>query len=326
MSEISISRRRLFAIGAGAAAIAVLPGVSSALSPIAVRIVTGGKGGVFYPYGEGLARVLSAHGGNLRATAEATGGSVDNARLVHAGKADVGFATFDSVFDAVHGASAYAKDGKLELRVLAVLYDSYLHVVARKDAGISSIADLKGKRVSVGSPGSSAETIAGRVLEAAGIDPAHGVERSNLGAAESAEALKAGRIDAFFWAGGVPTAAVQELAAAGKPEIVFLSTAAEQAAIDKKYPGLYRPLTLPKSAYAGMAADVSGLGVANVLIVSVKAKDALVTELLEGIFDNLDAIHKLHPEAAKLSLASAAAATAVPFHPAAEAFYKAKGT
>lgn len=304
---------------------AALPGVAPAASPMRVRFVTGGKGGVFYPYGKGLAEVLSGHGGKLEATAEATGGSVDNARLVHAGKADVGFATVDSAYDAVHGAGAYAKDGKLDLRVLAVLYDSYLHVVARKDAGISTIADLKGKRVSIGSAGSSTEAIADRVLEAAGVDPAHGVERANLGVAESADALKDGKIDAFFWIGGLPTVAVEELAAAGKPGITFLSTSAEQAAIDKKYPGLYRQLTLPKSAYAGMTSDVPSLGVANVLIVSAKAKDGLVTAVLDGIFDRLDAIHKLHPEAARLTLASAAAATAVPFHPAAAAFYKAKG-
>lgn len=288
-------------------------------------IVTGGKGGVFYPYGKGIADVLAAHAPTLKAQAEVTGGSVDNARLIHAGKADIGFSTVDSAYDAIHGVGAYAKAGKLDLRVLAVLYDSYLHVVARGDAGIATIADLKGKRVSIGSAGSSTEAIADRVLEAAGLDPATGVVRSHLGVAESAAALKDGAIDAFFWIGGVPTAAVQELAAAGKPAVAFLPTGSEHAGIDKKYPGLYRDLALPKSAYSGMKADVPCLGVANVLIVSATAEGALVTAVLNGIFDNLPSIHKAHPEAARLTLAGAAAATAVPFHPAAEAFYKAKG-
>lgn len=325
MSEISFSRRRLIAIGAGAAAMAALPSVARAASPTRVLIVTGGKGGVFYPYGKGLADVLSAHGEHLAAKAEVTGGSVDNARLVHAGKADIGFSTVDSAYDAIRGAGAYAKDGKLDLRVLAVLYDSYLHVVASKDSGIASIADLKGKRVSIGSAGSSTESIADRVLEAAGVDPAKGVVRANLGVAESAEALKDGKIDAFFWIGGVPTPAVQELANAGKPAITFLPTGNEHAAIDQKYPGLYRQLTLPKSAYAGLGADLPTLGVANVLIVSAKAKNDFIAAVLAGIFDNLDTIHKAHPEAARLALGSAAAGTAVPFHPAAEAFYKARG-
>ncbi|MET4633206.1 TAXI family TRAP transporter solute-binding subunit [Kaistia defluvii] len=323
MSNISISRRRLFAIGAGAAGMAVLPALVQAASPMRAWIVTGGKGGVFYPYGQGLAEVLSS--AHFDSKAEATGGSVDNARLVQAGKADIGFSTVDSAYDALHGTGAYAKDGKLDLRVLAVLYDSYLHVVASRESGIASIADLKGKRVSIGSAGSSTEAIADRVLEAAGIDPASGVTRANLGVAESAVALKDGKIDAFFWIGGVPTAAVAELASAGKPAITFVPTGVQHAAIDRKYPGLYRELTLPKSAYAGMTANVPSLGVANVLIVSASATDDFVTAVLTGIFDNLDAVHKVHPEAARLALDRAASTTAVPFHPAATAFYKARG-
>lgn len=325
MSEYLVSRRRLFRLGAGAAAMATLPLPAGAASPMRALIATGGKGGVFYPYGEGIANVLSSQEPKFKASAEATGGSVDNARLVHSGKADIGFATVDSAYDAVHGAGAYAKDGELDLRVLAVLYDSYLHVVASSDSGIASIGDLKGKRVSIGSAGSSTESIADRVLEAAGVDPAKGVVRANLGVAESADALKEGKIDAFFWIGGVPTAAVKDLADAGKPPVRFVPTTNELAAIDKKYPGLYRQLTLPKSAYEGMAADTPCLGVANLLIVSPKADDAFVTAALTGIFDNLDTIHKAHTEAAKLSLKGAAVTTAIPFHPAAEAFYKARG-
>ncbi|PPE77382.1 C4-dicarboxylate ABC transporter substrate-binding protein, partial [Kaistia algarum] len=143
--------------------------------------------------------------------------------------------------------------------------------------------------------------------------------------AESAAALKDGKIDAFFWIGGVPTAAVAELAKGGHPPIVFLPTGNEQSAIDKKYPGLYVPLVLPKTAYAGMTADTPCVGIANALIVSAKAEDSLVEALLTGIFDNLDAIHKIHPEAARLTLATAATSSAVPFHPAALAFYKARG-
>jgi TRAP transporter TAXI family solute receptor len=284
-----------------------------------------GKGGVFYPYGEGLAAILSKSGPGLKASAEATGGSVDNVRLLQAGKAQLGFTTIDSAFDAIQGAGAFAKDGKQDIRVLALLYDSYLHVVASDASGVTGIAGLKDKRVSIGSAGSSTEAIADRVLEAAGLDPKTDVQRSNLGVAESAAALKEGKIDAFFWIGGVPTAAVAELAKGGHPPIVFLPTRDEQIAIDKKFPGLYVPLTLPKTAYAGMTTDTPCLGVANALIVSAKAEDSLVEALLTAIFDNLGAIHKIHPEAARLTLATAAGPSAVPFHPAALAFYKAKG-
>lgn len=325
MTEIRLNRRQVLAFGTGAAAMAALPLPVEAATPVPIRIATGGKGGVFYPYGEGLAAILSKSGQSLKASVEITGGSVDNARLLQAGKAQLGFTTMDAAFDANRGTSAFAKDGKQDIRVLALLYHSYLHVVASEASGITGIAGLKGKRVSIGSSGSSTESIADRVLEAAGLDPRTEVQRSNLGVAESAVALKEGRIDAFFWIGGVPTAAVAELATGGHLPIVFLPTRAEQIAIDKKFPGLYVPLTLPKTAYAGMTADTPCLGVANALIVSAKAEDSLVEALLTSIFDNLDAIHKIHPEAARLTLATAAGPSAVPFHPAALAFYKARG-
>ncbi len=325
MTELRWNRRQVLGFGAAATAFTALRLPADAATPVPITIATGGKGGVFYPYGEGLAAILSKSGPGLKASAEVTGGSVDNARLLQTGKAQLGFTTIDSAFDAIQGTGAFAKDGKQDIRVLALLYDSYLHVVASDASGVTGIAGLKDKRVSIGSAGSSTEAIADRVLEAAGLDPKTDVQRSNLGVAESTAALKDGKIDAFFWIGGVPTAAVSELAKGGHPPIVFLPTRDEQIAIDKKFPGLYVPLTLPKTTYAGMTADTPCLGVANALIVSAKAEDSLVEALLTAIFDNLDAIHKFHPEAARLTLATAVGPSAVPFHPAALAFYKAKG-
>ncbi|BCP53169.1 C4-dicarboxylate ABC transporter substrate-binding protein [Kaistia sp. 32K] len=287
-------------------------------------IVSGGVGGVFYPYGQILASLLSASVPALAASGQMTRGSVDNARFIHRREADIGFSTLDSAYDAIHGTGAFAADGKLDLCVLAVLYDSYLHIVAAGDKGISRISDLKGRRVSVGSTGSSTETIADRVMEAAGLHPHAEIERFNFGVAESADALKSGRIDAFFWIGGLPTAAVSNLAASGTPKLVFLPTENLEA-IDKAYPGLYRPASLPKTTYAGMTEDVPSLEVANVLIVSSKAEPRFVTTVLEGIFANVELIRSSHPEAKKLSLETAGLRTAVPFHPAAEAFYAEKG-
>lgn len=324
MSAMLLNRRGLLSAGAGLA-LTTLAGPAIAQKRIRMVIATGGTGGVFYPYGGGLAKILSEKVPNLQATAQVTGGSVDNAKLLHAGEAELGFSTLDSTYDAVEGLGAYEQDGKQDIRVLAVLYDSFLHVVAGKDTGIARIADLKGKRVSIGSAGSSTESIADRVLLAAGLDPKTDVTRDNLGVAESVGALKDGKVSAFFWIGGVPTSAVRDLATTGQPPITFLPADAELAAVEKKYPGLYRPFLLKKDAYAGLSGDVAGLGIANVLIVSAKAEDSLITTMLDGIFSNLDDVHKVHPEARKLSLATAATKTAVPFHPAAEAYYKAKG-
>jgi TRAP transporter TAXI family solute receptor len=319
-----LNRRGLLAAGLGVAALVASRRPAVAEDPMRAVIVSGGVGGVFYPYGQILASLFSATVPTLAATGQLTRGSVDNARLIQRGEADIGFSTLDSAYDAINGLGAFAGDGKLDLGVLAVLYDSYLHIVAAGDKGISGLGDLKGRKISVGSRGSSTETIADRVLKAAGLDPQTDVERYNFGVAESAEALKAGRIDAFFWIGGVPTAAVSDLAAAGQPKITFLP-AENVAAIEAAHPGLYRPAVLPKSAYAGMTEDVPGLGVANVLIVSAKAEDRFVQTVLDGIFANVDLIRGSHPEAKKLSLESAAMRTAVPFHPAAEAYYAAKG-
>lgn len=324
MVELVLNRRHLLTAGLGAAALAATVRPSAADAPMRAVIVSGGVGGVFYPYGQMLASLLSAAVPALEATGQLTRGSVDNARLIQRGEADIGFSTLDSAYDAVNGLGAFAGDGKLDIGVLAVLYDSYLHIVAAGDRGISRIRDLKGRKVSVGSTGSSTETIANRVMAAAGIDPHKDVERYNFGVAESADALKAGKIDAFFWIGGVPTAAVSDLAAAGQPPLTFLPTENVEA-IEEEYPGLYRPALLPKTAYAGMTEDVPCLGVANVLIVSAEAEERFVTTVLDGIFANVELIRRSHPEARKLSIDTAARRTAVPFHPAAAAYYAAQG-
>lgn len=319
-----ISRRGIVAGGLGLGAAALIGAPALAQAKQRITIVTGGTGGVFYPYGGGIAKILTEKIPNMQATSQVTGGSVDNCKLVAAGDADIGFATLDSAYDAVQGVGAYAKDGKLDVRVLAVLYDSFLHVVGAQGQA-TTVASLKGKRVSVGSAGSSTESIADRVLEAAGLNPKTDITRDNLGVAESAGALKDGKIAAFFWIGGVPTAAVRDLATSGQPALQFVPTGEELAKLERQWPGLYRTFNLPANAYTGQAAAVAGLGVANVLVVSAKAKNDQVTAALNGIFNNLEEVQKIHPEARRLTLAGAAAKSAVPFHPAAEAFFKSKG-
>jgi TRAP transporter TAXI family solute receptor len=323
--KTSISRRGVLAGGVGLGAAAAMGGPALAQARQRLTIVTGGTGGVFYPYGGGLAKILSEKSTTLQATAQVTGGSVDNCKLIAAGDADIGFSTLDSAYDAMNGIGAYQRDGKLDVRVLAVLYDSFLHVVASQSAGVTNVASLRGKRVSVGSAGSSTESIADRVIEAAGLNPRTDITRDNLGVGESAGALKDGKVAAFFWIGGVPTAAVRDLATSGQPPLSFVDTSRELAALERRWPGLYRPFNLQPNAYAGQAGAVAGLGVANVLVVSGKATNAMVTTALTTIFDNLEEVQRVHPEARRLTVQTAAARTAVPFHPAAEAFFRARG-
>src|SRR5262245_58584113 len=176
-----------------------------------LSVATGGTGGVYYPYGGGLAKVLNENLPNVRATAEVTAASVDNLKLIRDGRADVAFVLADTLADAVKGRGAF--EGRpVPAATLAVLYSNYTHIVTTADSQIRSVADLRGKVVSTGAPGSGTEVIALRMLRAAGLDPDKDVVRQALGASESAGALTDGKVQAFFFSGGLPTAAIQDLA------------------------------------------------------------------------------------------------------------------
>jgi TRAP transporter TAXI family solute receptor len=200
-----------------------------------------------------------------------------------------------------------------------------LHVVASKSSGIATVADIKGKRASVGSAGSSTESIADRVLAAADLDPMKDVTRDNLGVSESVGALKDGKVDVFFWIGGVPTAAVKDLVSTHANDVTFINTGELAGKLAEKYPGVYQPTTLKAGAYDGLTADLPVLGVDNVLLVPSALEEALVGEILAAIFDNIEEVHAIHPVAKVLSLETASRPTAVPYHPGATAFYKSRG-
>jgi TRAP transporter TAXI family solute receptor len=288
-------------------------------------IATGGTGGVFYPFGGGLARVLSAAAQDVEATAEVTGGSVDNMKLVKAGEADLGFSTMDSAWDAFRGEASYADTGPIPACAIAVLYESYVHVLALRASGIATVADMKGKRVSVGSAGSSTEAAADRILAAAGLDPRKDIMRDNLSVAESANALRDEKVDAFFWIGGLPTAAVTDLVTTARQPVVFVEAASFVDAMRAKAGPVYDPMQLPAGTYATQSKEVAGVGVGNVLFVPASMSQQLDSRLLGAIFDNLDEVRRIHPEAAGLSLEKAARGSSIPFHPGAIRFYEEKG-
>ena len=184
---------------------------SGAAAAQSISIATGGTGGVYYPLGGGLANVLSKYVPGMQATAEVTGGSVDNLKLIGTGKPYIAFSMADAGQDAYRGEDKF-KGNKVPLKTLMILYPNRMHVVTVEGTGINTIADLKGKRVSTGSPGSATEVMAFRVIEAAGLDKDKDMKRERLGVAESVNAIKDRKIDAFFWVGGLPTAAVTDLA------------------------------------------------------------------------------------------------------------------
>ena len=202
--------RALKALLVAAAVLAAAPGVAQ--EKINLSIATGGTGGVYYPLGGGMANVLSKYVPGMQATAEVTGGSVDNLQLIGTGKPYIALSQADAAADALRGEDKF-KGKPVPVRTLMILYPNRMHVVTIEGTGINTMADLKGKRVSTGSPGSATEVFAFRVIEAAGLDKDKDMKRERLGVSESVNAIKDRKIDAFFWVGGLPTAAVTDLAA-----------------------------------------------------------------------------------------------------------------
>ena len=289
-----------------------------------LSIATGGTGGVYYPYGGGIAKILNENLPGVRATAEVTAASVDNLKLIRDGRADIAFTLADTLADAVAGRGAF--DGRpVPAASLAVLYSNYTQVVTLKSSGITSIADLKGRAVSTGSPGSGTEVIAFRLLRAAGVDPDRDVRHQALGVSESADALKDGKVDAFFFSGGLPTAAIQDLSHTPGIAIRLLPSVEWLQALRRDFGDVYFDLQVPPGAYPGVENPVPVVAVANVLVVNRSMPDALARDVTRLLFEKHDELAAIHPEARSLSLQTATKGSPAAFHPGAVALYREKG-
>ena len=287
-----------------------------------LNIVTGGTGAVYIVYGAGLAELLNKKLGTA-ASAQSTTASVDNMKLIRDGKADVAFTLADTAFDAVNGKGSFASPEKASAaKALAVLYSNLTHLVVKESGGINAVPDLKGKRVSMGSAGSGTEIIANRTLEAYGLDPAVDISRERLGAQDSANALRDGKIEAFFFSGGLPVPAVLDLGTGTK--IKMLDLADSISKMTAKYGNFYFPIKIPKSTY-NTAADVTVSGVANLLVVPSAFDPALAQAILATMFDNKADLVKVHSAANDLSLDSAVVGSPIDYHQGAIDFYKSKG-
>jgi hypothetical protein len=291
-----------------------------------LSIATGGTGGVYYPYGGALARLLTQKLPNTQVTAEVTGASVDNLKLMQQGRADLAFTLADTLVEAVAGTGPFAGSGKVDARTVAVLYTNYTHLVARQGSGIARVADLRGKVVSTGAPGSGTELIADRLLQAAGLDPRQGIIRHALGASESAGALKDGKVDAFFWSGGLPTPAIQDLASTPGLAITLVPQADLLPALEAAHGGdLYRVVALPGGSYRGIEAPTEVIGVINVLAASTRLEPELVQAIAQILFDSKADLVAAHPEARHLERPTGPDAAPVPFHTGALWYYQSKG-
>jgi len=291
-----------------------------------ISIATGGTGGVYYPLGGGMAAVLSKYVPGMQATAEVTGGSVANLQLISTGKPYLAMTMVDAGLDAYKGQDKFS--GKpVPVRTLMVMYPNRMHVVTIEGTGITKMADLKGKRVSTGSGGSATEVMAFRVIEAAGLDKDKDMKRERLGVAESANALKDRKIDAFFWVGGLPTAAVSDLAHSPGVKIKMIDHADLVAKMNQKYGNLYVEDRIGKDVYKGMETDNRQATVMNLLVAHQNMDEKTAYNIVKTVFEKRDELIRVHKEAEnfKLENQKTAAAGGIPWHPGAVRYFKEQG-
>ncbi len=285
-----------------------------------LSIATGGTGGVYYPLGNGLATVIRQNLDGYDAAIQETNASVDNMLLINDGGADIAFSLGDTAADAVAGVGEDFEGSPVSACALGRIYNNYTQLVASADAGISSVEDLVGKRVSLGAPGSGTEVIALRILAAAGIDPDADIERQQLSIDETVGGLRDGTIDAGFWSGGLPTGALVDYATTG--DMVLVPTGEYATAMQEAHGAYYLEATIPGGTYEGIDEEIPTVVVPNVLVVNPdRMNEALQTELTRLLFDQKQALVDTHPAAEELDPETAADVPFMDVCPGSQAYY-----
>ena len=283
-----------------------------------LSIATGNTTGVYYILGGGIASVVTDNVEGIEATAEATNASAENIRLVCAGDSDIGFSLADTATDAVTGEAGF--DGEPQsVQALARIYSNYTQVLVRADAGVSSIADLAGKTVSTGSPNSGTEVIALRLLEVNDLAAAD-VDQLRLGLPESVQGMKDGSIDALIWSGGLPTGGITDLVTSMGEDVEMLPLDEELPKMQEEFGESYTEGTVPADTY-GLPGDVATIAVPNLLVVSDAMPEDVAQQVTQAIFENLDDLARVHPEAENISVDTATETGDVPLHPGAQAYF-----
>jgi TRAP transporter TAXI family solute receptor len=292
-----------------------------------LSIATGPIGGTYYVYGGGLASVISRHIPNVEATAELTSASVDNLKFLRLGRADLALVVGTSLYEAYSGTESFRQIGRVPVRALAVLYEQPMHFVTFAEKGITSLADLRGKVISTGSPGSGTDEMVPRILRAAGLDPATDVRRHRLGPANAAEALRDGKIDAFFWSAGIPNGAVLDLATSFGGRLRLIASADVLPLLQQPgTPPLFLRSVIPGGSYPGVSEDVATVGVATLLVADASLGESLAYDITRMLFDQREELGAVHADAGRLTPEFASSSSPIPFHPGAVRYYRERGT
>jgi TRAP transporter TAXI family solute receptor len=305
-------------IAAGAFALAS----AAAHSAEFINVLTGGTSGVYYPLGVALTQIYGKAMPNAKTAVQATKASAENLNLLQAGRGEVAFTLGDTLNEAWKGNEEVGfKTPLKKLRTIAAIYPNYIHFLASADSGIKSLADLKGKRVSVGAPKSGTELNSRDILKAVGMSYKDFAKVEYLGYAESVELIKNRQLDATLLSSGLGVAAVRDLATAVK--IVVIPIPAE--VVTKIGEAAYTTGVIPANTYTGQTSDVPTVTVQNFLVGHEGVPADTVYQMTKSMFENLDTMIASHAAAKAIKKETAAQGSPVPLHPGAEKYYKEAG-
>ncbi|MDM8350673.1 TAXI family TRAP transporter solute-binding subunit [Pseudomonas sp. sp1636] len=305
-----------------AAAAAFTASTAVIAAPTFINILTGGTSGVYYPIGVGLSQLYGNGIDGAKTSVQATKASVENLNLLQSGRGELALALGDSVADAWNGVEdAGFKTPLKKLRAIAGTYPNYIQIVANKESGIASLADLKGKRISVGAPKSGTELNARAIFAAAGLSYEDMGKVEFLPYAESVELIKNRQLDATLQSSGLGMAAIRDLAAT--LPINFVAIPAEVTG--KIGNAAYQPAVIPAGTYDGQDVEIATVAIQNILVSHAEVSEEVAYQMTKLMFDNLERLGNAHSAAKDIKLDGAAKNLPIPLHPGAERYYKEVG-
>jgi len=311
--------KRLF--GVCVTVLFLMGAVASGYAADNLVLATGGTAGTYYPFGGAMAKIWNSKIKDMNVTAQTSGASAENVRLINKKEVELALVQSDTLDFAFNATEAF-KEPLKAMNAVAVLYPEIIQVVVGAASPIKSIADLKGKKVGVGAPGSGTEANFRQLLDAYGMKK-EDVNAQFLSFSESAEAYKDKHIDAFIVTAGIPNAGIMDVAT--QNEIRILNIPADVAAkLTQKYPFL-AAVKVPANTYKGQTTEVATMAVNAVLIAGSSLSEAMVYNLTKALFENQADLAAAHAKGKELNLQYAVKGVSIPFHPGAVKYYKEKG-